>query len=87
MSKIKVKLSYAGIGEIMRSEEMGRMLLAEARDRVSYCGEGYFTEVKGMPTRQVATIIAATKSAQTDNYRNNTLLKAFGNNVKKTRNK
>ncbi len=78
MSKVKVKLSYSGIGSILRSQEMGACVKAEADRIAASCGEGYATDAKGMPTRQIASVYTATADARKDNHANNTLLKAVG---------
>lgn len=78
MSNVKVRLSYSGIGSILRSQEMADHLKAEADSRAAGLGEGYQTDSKSMGTRQIASIFTATKEAAKDNLRNNSLLKAVG---------
>lgn len=78
MSKVKVSLSYAGIGSILRSQEMAACVKAEADRCASGLGEGYQTDSKSMGTRQIASIFTATSEAAKDNMKNNSLLKAVG---------
>lgn len=78
MSKVKVKLSYSGIGSILRSQEMAECVKAEADRRAAGLGDGYQTDSKSMGTRQIASIFTATAEAAKDNLRNNSLLKAVG---------
>lgn len=78
MSKVKVSIIYAGIGSILRSQEMATCVKAEADRLASGLGEGYETDSKSMSTRQIASIFTATRKAAKDNLQNNSLLKAVG---------
>lgn len=76
MGNIKVSLSYAGIGEILRSKEMAACVKSEADRIAANGGAGYATDQKSMSTRQIASVFTETAEAAKDNMQNNTLLKA-----------
>ena len=78
MSSVKVKLSYEGLGSILRSQEMAALVKSEADRRAASLGDGYATDSKSMGTRQIASIFTQTGEAARDNMKNNTLLKAVG---------
>ena len=74
MDKVKFELNYKGVGQLLKSPEMQRVLESYAAGAASRAGKGYKTRV--MPTR--AVVFADSKSAQKDNLEHNTLLKAVG---------
>lgn len=77
MSKIKVKLNYKGIKELLKGDAM-RNCLDEYADRVmKQLDDGY--EIEHRTTdRSVVAIGATTAKARAQNSKNNTLLKALG---------
>lgn len=77
MSKIKVKLNYKGIQELLNGDAM-RNCLDEYADRVmKQLDDGY--EIEHRTTdRSVVAIGATTAKARVQNSKNNTLLKALG---------
>lgn len=77
MSKIKVKLNYKGIQELLKGDAM-RNCLDEYADRVmKQLDDGY--EIEHRTTdRSVVAIGATTAKARAQNSKNNTLLKALG---------
>ena len=77
MSKIKVKLNYKGIQELLNGDAM-RNCLDEYADRVmKQLDDGY--EIEHRTTdRSVVAIGATTAKARAQNSKNNTLLKALG---------
>lgn len=77
MSKIKVKLNYKGIQELLKGDAM-RNCLEEYADRVmKQLDDGY--EIEHRTTdRSVVAIGATTAKARVQNSKNNTLLKALG---------
>ena len=76
MSKIRVELSYEGIGSILRSEEMAACVKAEADKRAAGLGAGYAADIKHMGTRVISSVYTETAEAAADNLKNNSLLKA-----------
>ena len=73
MSK-KFELNYAGVGELLKSPEMIAVLEANAGAVANNAGDGY--DVYVGPHRANVSVRTATKEAERDNYKNNTLLKA-----------
>lgn len=76
MSKIKVELNYAGVGEILRSPGVASFLSAEATKRAHSLGSGYGTSTYYAGTRVIASIATLSDKAARDNLENNSLLKA-----------
>ena len=77
MSKVRVKLNYAGVQELLKGPEV-RALLEECGSRVMQSlPDGYEMETR-MTDRAVVTIHAATTKARVENSKNNTLLNALG---------
>lgn len=72
----RFELNYAGVGQILKSEEMQNVLQAKAEEICGRCGEGYSTDVKVLNTRAVASVFPETDEAYIDNLKHNTLLKA-----------
>ena len=71
MSKVKFKLNYKGVGELLHSSAMESVLMSYANSAAQSAGEGY--KAKHMRTRVI--VVADTDEANQDNYDNNTLLK------------
>lgn len=84
MSKIRFELNRAGVGELLKSEEMKGILESYAEQVRSRCTYGsaspeeYETDTRVRGSRAVATVRAATPRARNSNLKNNTLLKALG---------
>lgn len=76
MPKIKVKLNGAGVRELLKSPEMQTVLETKATQIVQSAGSGYEIDRYTGVNRVNVGIYPATKAARSDNYRNNTLLKA-----------
>lgn len=77
MSKnIKIVLNHAAVGELLRSEAVGSYLMGVAGGVASAAGEEYDT-MQGFD-RVSVVVKPATRRAEQDNYENNTLLKAVG---------
>nr|DAT29689.1 MAG TPA: type I neck protein [Bacteriophage sp.] len=76
MSNSKFNLSYKGVGELLKSEEMQAVLTSKARDIRERCGDGYEQDIHVGETRANASVSATTYKAKKDNLKNNTLLKA-----------
>ena len=77
MSKVKVELNRAGVRELLRSEEVGDMIAAEAQARCATLGDGYSVNTRTGRNRVNAEILAETYAARRDNLKNNTLLRAI----------
>ena len=71
----KVKLSYTGIGQLLRGEEMKNLMTQFGSDRAHRAGDGYNFRVHNTGQRQVVNIFPETYEAYKDNLQNNTLLK------------
>lgn len=78
MSKVEIKLDTAGVGELLRSDELKSYLEGIAKQVSDRAGSGYRAKGIRMPTRAIAVAEAADKKAIRDNLKNNTLLKAMG---------
>ena len=75
----KFKLNRAGVGELLKSSEMGAVCKEYADVIQSRCGnEGYESNVMVGKNRVRASVYAGTVEARRDNLENNTLLKAVG---------
>ena len=73
---LKIELNYAAVGELLRSESVASYLMSVAGGVASAAGEEYDT-MQGFD--RVSVIVKpATRKAEQDNYDNNTLLKAVG---------
>lgn len=77
-SKFKFELNHAGVSELLKSSKMKNVLGRYASNVSSKAGKGYSTSVIDVSDRAKAFVHTSTKSAQRDNLKNNTLLKALG---------
>lgn len=77
MSKIQVKLNYAGVRELLKSAEMRAVLDGYANGVMRQLDDGYETEHR-TTDRAVVAVGAVTAKARVQNSRDNTLLKALG---------
>lgn len=78
MSKVEIELNSAGIRELLKSAEIQGYCEELARGVASRAGDGYEVDTMVGKTRVNASVYAATKEANKDNLKNNTLLKALG---------
>lgn len=77
MSKVQVKLNYAGVRELLKSAEMEACLDEYADKMMRQLDDGY--EVEHRKTdRAVVSVGAVTAKARAQNSKNQTLLKALG---------
>lgn len=76
MSKVKFKLNYEGVGQLLRSEEMKSVCEGYAARIQGRCGPDYEVTTHTGPKRVNASVHAATVEARRENAKNNTLLKA-----------
>lgn len=76
MSKLEFELYRAGVSELMKSKEMQKVLERHATKTRNKAGRGYEQDLYVGRNRANARVWAETKEAQSDNYKNNTLLKS-----------
>lgn len=76
MSKVRIKLNRAGVGQLLKSAEMQSVLSERATAIRQRAGAGYEQDVHVGKTRANAMVKATTHKAMRDNMKNNTLLKA-----------
>lgn len=72
----KIVLSYSGIGELLRGEEMKQMVTEYASGVAQRAGVGFEFRVHNTGQRQAANVFPTTREASRENLLNNTLLKA-----------
>ena len=77
MSKVTVKLNSAGIREFLKSDDVADMLNERADKVMSRLGEGYEQTTYVGKTRVNTSIKASTQESVSDQYQNNTILKAL----------
>ena len=75
MSKTRIELNYAGVGQLLRSGEMQTCVQEIASSRASALGAGYAFDTHQAGTRVIASVYTETLDAAKDNLQNNTLLK------------
>lgn len=73
---LKIVLNYQAVGQLLRSSEVAAHLMSVAGGVASAAGEEYDT-MQGFDRVSVIVRPATSRAAQ-DNYENNTLLKAVG---------
>lgn len=76
MNNMKIKLSYSGIGQMLRGPEMKAMVEEYGAAAVERAGEGYGCRVHNTGQRQACDVIPKTAAAYRDNLNRNTLMKA-----------
>ena len=76
MSNIKFKLNKAGVGQLLKSAEMQRVIGTKANEIQNRAGTGYTAETYVGRDRTRAIVKAETHEAYKDCLKNNTLLKA-----------
>ena len=76
MSKSKFKLDYAGVGQLLKSPEMQKVLTEKASAIKKRAGDGYEQDSYVGKSRANAMVKATSYKAKRDNIKNNTLLKA-----------
>lgn len=78
MGKVKIKLSYSGIGQMLRGEEMKSLVSDYGEKAAGIAGSGYGHETHSTGQRQAANVFPSDRKSANNNYRNNTLLKTLG---------
>lgn len=76
MSKFKIELNEAGVGELLKSTELGEALQEIGISKVP--GEDYSVQKINVGSRVIARINVDTQEALNDNMDNNTLIRALG---------
>ena len=76
MSNYRIELNYAGVGELLKSQEIADTVKEVAEQVAARAGDGYATDVYQAGTRVIASVYTETEEAMKDNLENNTLLKA-----------
>ena len=74
MDNVKIKLSYSGIGQLLRGPEMKQLVEEYGARAAEIAGEGYSYESHNTGQRQAANVFPKTAAAKRDNYKYNTLL-------------
>jgi len=76
MSKLEFELNRAGVAALMKSSEMQKILQRHATRIKNRSGAGYEQDIYVGKNRANARVWPETTQAQSDNYKNNTLLKS-----------
>ena len=76
MSNVKIKLSYSGIGAMLRGPEMASLVEEYGSKAATRAGEGYGYRVHNTGQRQACNVFPDSPRASSDNLKNNTLLKS-----------
>lgn len=76
MAKSGFKLNYAGVGQLLKSAEMQKVLEEKATAVKNRCGDGYEQDIYAGKNRANAMVYADSYAAKRDNMKNNTILKA-----------
>lgn len=77
MAKTKIKLSYKGIGNMLRGPEMASLVGRHGASIATNAGEGFGYRVHNTGQRQACNVFPETSAASKDNLENNALLKAI----------
>lgn len=78
MSKVKFELNRKGVRELLQSREMLNVVTKYAYQVQNRAGDGYEVDNFVGFDRAHAVVYPKTQKAKSDNYDNNTLLKARG---------
>jgi hypothetical protein len=76
MAKSGFKLNYAGVGQLLKSAEMQKVLEEKATAIKNRCGDGYGQDIYVGKNRANAMVYPDSYAAKRDNMKNNTILKA-----------
>ena len=74
---VRIKLNSKGIQELLKSPEISAAVQEVCERIKTNAGSGYGSNVQTGKKRAVGRVYAATRKALSDNYKNNTLLKAM----------
>lgn len=75
MSKTRIEINYAGVGQLLRSGETKEFIQQLASAKASALGNGYNSDTYQAGTRVIASVYTDTPEAARDNLKNNTLLR------------
>ena len=75
MSKTRIEINYAGVGQLLRSDETKSFIQQIASSKASALGSGYSSDTYQAGTRVIASVYTDTPEAARENMKNNTLLK------------
>lgn len=78
MSKVKFTLNRKGVGELLKSGEMQKVVSQIGTKVANRAGKEYEAKTVVRPTRVVSTVTPNSVKAHFDNLKHNTLLKALG---------
>lgn len=82
MAKVRFQLNLAGLNELMKSAEMKAILEANGKAVANHAegmsGEAYDTRVHDASWVSICNVFPATDEARSENYKNNTVVKALG---------
>lgn len=83
MSNVRIEINYAGIGELLRSEEVRAIVEGHAAGIAQSLGDGYeYSTGYGAKDGRVRSYVhAKSKKAIKENLENNTMLKEVGNHA------
>lgn len=76
MNNMNFKLNRSGVAQLMKSAEMQAVLKEKASAIKNRCGDGYEQDVFVGKNRANAMVSAESAKAKSDNFKNNTILKA-----------
>lgn len=76
-SVVKVKLNRAGVGKLLKSSEIQGYVQEVCNQVQKNAGSGYSSNIVVGKYRAIGRVFAYSKKAISDNYKNNTLLKAL----------
>lgn len=77
MSKVRIVLNSKGIQEMLKSPEIAGAVQDACNKIQAKAGSGYASNVVTGKRRSVGRVYAVNDEAVSDNYKNNTLLKAL----------
>lgn len=77
MNKVKVEINKKGIIELLKSEDLEKILMQYGNRISNRAGKGYQANIVHSSDRSKVFVKAKTKKAKQDNFENNTLLKAL----------
>ena len=78
MGNFKLKLNYAGIGQLLRSSEMAAAVESKASEIAARAGSGYAaSSAHSTGQRQAANVYPTTAEARQEVLESNSLLKAM----------
>ena len=76
MSKVEFELNRKGVADLMKSAEMQEVLKKHADGIKNRAGSGYEQDLHVGKNRANARVFPSNQQAESDNYKNNTLLKS-----------